>query len=47
MTMMMAPSKAVLAGTVDGETHPDGDVSAIAAEPQSQNGTDADSSAVS
>jgi translation initiation factor IF-3 len=30
MTMMMAPSKAVLAGTVDGEAHADGDASSAA-----------------
>jgi translation initiation factor IF-3 len=38
MTMMMAPSKAVLAGTVDGESHPDGDAPAAAAEAPAENG---------
>jgi translation initiation factor IF-3 len=33
MTMMMAPSKAVLAGTVDADAHDDGDASAAASEP--------------
>jgi translation initiation factor IF-3 len=47
MTMMMAPSKAVLAGTADGDGATDGAVPAPATEPQSQNGADADGSAVS
>jgi translation initiation factor IF-3 len=38
MTMMMAPSKAVLAGTVDGEPHPDGDDPAAAAGTPAANG---------
>jgi translation initiation factor IF-3 len=37
MTMMMAPSKAVLTGTVDGE-HPDGEVPAAAAGTPAANG---------
>ena len=42
MTMMMAPSKAVLTGTVDGEAHGDGDVPAAAAgEPPAENGSSA------
>ena len=43
MTMMMAPSKAVLAGTVDGE-HGEGDA-AVAAEAHTENGSDATASA--
>ena len=45
MTMMMAPSKAVLTGTVDGEPHPDGDTPAAATEAPAENGAQATASA--
>ena len=45
MTMMMAPSKAVLTGTVDGEPHPDGDVPVAATEVSAKNGAEATTSA--
>ncbi len=38
MTMMMAPSKAVLTGAVDGEAHGDGDAPAAATEAPAENG---------
>jgi translation initiation factor IF-3 len=38
MTMMMAPSKAVLAGHLDGEAHGDGDAPAAASEAPAENG---------
>ena len=40
MTMMMAPSKAVLAGLAAGETHGDGDAPAAVSEVQAENGAD-------
>jgi translation initiation factor IF-3 len=39
MTMMMAPSKAVLAGTVDSDAHGEGDAPAAAAGTPAENGT--------
>jgi len=40
MTMMMAPSKAVLAGLAVGEAHGDGDAPAVVSEAQAENGAD-------
>jgi len=40
MTMMMAPSKAVLAGHIDGEAHPDGDAPVVVSEAQAGEGAD-------
>jgi len=40
MTMMMAPSKAVLAGLAAGEAHGDGDAPAVVSEVQAKNGAD-------
>jgi hypothetical protein len=40
MTMMMAPSKAVLAGLAAGETHGDGDAPAAVSEVQAENRAD-------
>ncbi len=40
MTMMMAPSKAVLAGHLEGEAHPDGDAPTVVSEAQAGNGAD-------
>jgi translation initiation factor IF-3 len=44
MTMMMAPSKAVLAGTVGEDGHGDGDVPAVASEAPAENGAEASAS---
>ena len=45
MTMMMAPSKAVLAGTVDSDAHAEGETSAAATDAPAENGAQATASA--